>query len=118
MPWRYQQSTGVLTHNGQRVTVGYSGAGTGRNNHAMQATANVGPIPTGNYTIGTPYNTTTHGPHVMRLTPQGHTALGRSGFLIHGDNRTHTASQGCVILDPNVRNRISASRDLTLEVVQ
>ena len=57
-----------------------------------------------------PYDTRTHGPRVMRLTPQGHTAQGRSGFLIHGD-RTHTASEGCVILDRTVRTQISRSSD-------
>lgn len=116
MTWRYSQSTGRLTHNGRVVATGYSGAGQGRNNHAMQATANVGPIPTGAYTIGERHDTDTHGPHVMRLTPRGHGALGRSGFLIHGDNRTHTASEGCVILDRSVRDRISTSHDGTLEV--
>ena len=118
MPWTYSQSTGALTHNGVAVATGYSGAGAGRNNSTMEGTANVGPIPRGAYTVGPAYNTTTHGPHVMRLTPNGHTALGRSGFLIHGDNASHTASQGCIILPRNIRDRISASTDNALTVVQ
>lgn len=116
MSWTYHQSTGALLHNGRRVASGYSGSGAGRNNGAMQATHNVGPIPRGAYRIGTPYNTNSHGPHVMRLTPVGHNALGRSGFLIHGDNRTHTASQGCIILPRNVRDTISTSRDHSLVI--
>jgi hypothetical protein len=34
---------------------------------------------------------------------------GRSGFLIHGDNskRDNSASQGCIIVGPDARNKIS-----------
>jgi Protein of unknown function (DUF2778) len=116
MTWQYSQSTGDLTRNGTRIGTGYSGAGAGKNNGAMEGTPNVGPIPRGSYTIGAPYNTDTHGPHVMRLTPVGHNALGRSGFLIHGDNRTHTASQGCIILSRTIRDQISNSGDTALTV--
>ena len=35
----------------------------------------------------------------MNLTPLGHNALGRTGFMIHGNNVQDNASQGCVILD-------------------
>jgi hypothetical protein len=119
MPWSYSQSAGSLSLNGTLVASdGYSGAGAGRNNGAMEGVRNVGPIPRGAYRIGPPYNTTTHGPHVMALTAVGHNALGRSAFLMHGDNRTHTASQGCIIFPRSVRNTVSASSDKTLNVVQ
>lgn len=118
MPWQYDSTTGQLSLNGKVVATGYSGAGAGRNNPAMENVPNVGPIPAGDYTIGSPYDTRTHGPHVMRLTPQGHDARGRSGFLIHGDNRTHTASQGCIILDRATRDQISNSHDSALQVVR
>jgi len=118
MPWTYSQSTGQLSRNGTNVATGYSGTGPGRNNPSAQANHNVGPIPRGIYTIGPPYNTDTHGPHVMALSPVGHNALGRDGFLIHGDNTRHDASNGCIILPPNIRNQISNSGDNTLEVVQ
>jgi hypothetical protein len=117
MSWTYSQSDGTLMHNGRPVSKGYSGAGRGRNNASMESYRNIGPIPRGRYRIGSPYDTTTHGPHVMRLTPVGHNALGRAGFLMHGDNRTHTASEGCVILPPNVRDQISRSGDTSLDVV-
>lgn len=118
MHWTYSQSTGRLTRNGTTVATGYSGAGPGRNNPAAQATHNVGPIPRGTYSIGLPHDTHSHGPHVMALTPVGHNALGRDGFLIHGDNTRHDASTGCIILPRDIRNQISTSGDNTIEVVQ
>lgn len=117
MPWRYNSTTGELSHNGNVVAHGYSGGGAGRNNPDMEAVPNIGPVPVGTHNVGPAYDTTTHGPHVMRLTPQGDTH-GRSGFLVHGDNRTHTASEGCIILDRTTRDQISGSHDTTLQVVR
>jgi hypothetical protein len=101
---------------GHFVATGYSGAGTGRNNPAEQAVPNIGPIPQGRYRIGPPFDAVKQGECTMRLTPVGHDALGRTGFLIHGDNLTHDASTGCVILPPEIRDRIAASQDHDLEV--
>ncbi len=54
----------------------------------------------------------------MRLTPvPGTQTFGRDGFLIHGDNRRHDASQGCIVLDRTARNRIATSGDTRLNVV-
>jgi hypothetical protein len=121
MPWEYSQSTGRLRLNGQVVGTGYSGAGltstTGRNNSSMQSVANAGPIPQGQWTIGAPISHATKGPMVMRLTPVGHTALGRSGFLIHGNNAANNASEGCIILGPALRLQIAQSGDTALSVV-
>ena len=117
MPWTYSQSSGQLTRDGRTVATGYSGTGTGRNNPALENARDVGPIPRGRYTIGPAHNTATRGPRVMSLTPEGHNALGRDGFLIHGDNLRNDASTGCVILAPNVREQISSSGDNQLEVV-
>ena len=120
MTWHYSQSTGQLTHDGRNVgRPGYSGAPAGINNPDMQQIVDVGPIPRGQYRIGRPRDTETHGPHVMDLTPVGHTALGRSQFLIHGDRVAgppRSASQGCIILPPDVRDRISGSGDNSLVV--
>jgi hypothetical protein len=119
MSWTYSQTTGQLTNNGRAEGTGYSGTGTGRNNPDAENMRNLGPIPRGRYTIGAPYDTETHGPHVMRLTPNtGYFAQGRDGFLIHGDNRQHDASTGCLILPPDIRRQISASGDNQLEVVR
>lgn len=121
MTWYYSQSTGHLTRNSKTVSKsGYSGSGKGKNNPKMQDKSNVGPIPRGNWTIGKPRDTKNHGPHVMDLTPNAHSALGRTEFLIHGDSVSHpgTASQGCIILPRNIREKISGSGDHALVVTE
>jgi hypothetical protein len=118
--WTYNQLTAALSHNGQLAGTGYSGMGPGKNNPAMQDVYDVGPIPKGKWHIGPPYDTPTHGPHVMALTPeQGTVTFGRSGFLIHADSISHPgkASCGCIVLSNALRNQISASGDRELEVV-
>lgn len=99
------------------VATGYSGAGAGRNNPSEQGARNVGPIPQGKYAIGAEFDAPVQGPCTMRLAPIGHDALGRDGFLIHGDNAEHDASTGCVILPFENRQEIAASADRILEVV-
>lgn len=117
MAWIYSQSSGELTRAGELVATGYSGAGIGRNNPAEQAVRNVGPIPRGRYRIGPEFVAPIQGPCAMRLSPEGHDALGRCGFLIHGDNAAHDASTGCIILPPEAREQIAASADRDLEVM-
>jgi hypothetical protein len=118
MPWTYRQLTGELTKDNQFHGRGYSGTGGGRNNPAMQTVRNAGPIPQGRYLVGTPHDTLTHGPRVLGLAPlPGTQTFGRDGFLIHDDNPRHDASQGCIILDRAVRDRISVSGDDELQVV-
>ena len=118
--WIYAQSTGNISRNGAVAGQGYSGFGEGKNNPAMQAVVDVGPIPQGVYRIGPPHDTTTHGPHVMDLTPApGTDTHGRDGFLIHGDSLEHpgAASHGCIILGHDLRVKISGSGDGQLQVV-
>lgn len=120
MTWTYKQATGSLSHNGNYVATGYSGAGDGKNNPAMQDVRNVGPIPVGEYVIDDPCDTRTHGPYVLGLTPAaGNNMCGRSGFLIHGDSVVHpgTASQGCIIVPRLVREDIWKSGDTALTVI-
>jgi Tlde1 domain len=131
MPWVYHQSTGLLEyrapHSGptappaHRVGHGYSGAPGAVNNPDMEAIHNVGPIPRGRWRIGPlePHHGR-RGPNVMSLTPIGHDAHTRFGFLIHGDNslENRSASDGCVILGPDIRLRIGHSHDRLLEVVR
>jgi RHS repeat-associated protein len=92
--------------------VGYSGSEDGgRNNPALQDVQSVGPLPRGKYTIaaprGTPADAGHTGPNTMNLTPAdggnpcANTTRDCNSFRIHGDNATHTASQGCLILPPN-----------------
>ena len=118
--WTYNQLTGNLSQDGQPAGSGYSGMGPGKNNPAMQNVHDTGPIPRGKWHIGPPFDTTTHGPHVMVLTPEtGTETFGRSGFLIHADSITHPgkASSGCIVLSHALRLQISSSGDHCLEVV-
>src|SRR5437870_7779771 len=84
--WLYKQSTGSISINGAVVGTGYSGHGTGLNNPEKEKEPNVGPIPVGEWTISEAFKHNSKGPLVMRLTPVGHIAHGRTEFLIHGDN--------------------------------
>lgn len=119
VPWIYEQSTGKLRWNQKLAARGYSGFGAGLNNPKLEHMRDVGPIPKGKWKISRPYNSKTKGPHVMALTPVGHDALGRTEFMIHGDNakKNKSASNGCIILGPADRKAISASGDDDLEVV-
>jgi hypothetical protein len=121
MPWTYNQSTGELRRNGQLVGTGYAGAGTtaatGRNNPAMENVANAGPIPAGEWDIGTAFNSNNTGPNVVPLTPVGHNAHGRTAFQIHGNNAANNASQGCIVMGPTIRQQVIDSGDTILRVV-
>jgi len=119
--WTYAQETGDLLQDGNLVATGYSGFEDGKNNPAMQAVPNVGPIPQGDWTIeGPPIDKTKHGPCVLTLTPAaGTNTFGRSGFLMHGDaaKAPGTASQGCIIMPHTAREQVCNSGDSVLEVV-
>lgn len=114
--WTYRQSDGELLHDGEFIGTGYSGFGDGKNNPALEAVEDVGPIPRGHYRIA-PARFSEHlGPIVMNLDPTGD-ALGRSAFRIHGDNVIHNASHGCIILGPALRRAVSDSKDRELTVI-
>jgi hypothetical protein len=119
--WKYDQASGVLTTPaGTPLSAGYSGAGSGQNNPAMQDVPDVGPIPRGMYTIGEPFDSPTHGPFVMTLTPDSSNEMfGRSGFLLHGDSTEHPgcASLGCMVQARPVREVVDASCVRRLQVV-
>jgi hypothetical protein len=106
----------------KHIGQGYSGAEPcGKNDPRMQGIPDVGPIPRGFYTIGIPYDSRDHGPHVMRLLPDAeNTMFGRSEFLMHGDSleRPGQASKGCIIMPPAVREFVSASGDIRLQVTE
>src|SRR5262249_50933121 len=92
---------------------GYSGhPPDGVNNPAKEDVANVGPIPRGKWYIGQFVDKPHLGPCVAPLIPDSSTqTFGRSGFYIHGDNAqgNHSASDGCIILAPTIREQIKAS---------
>lgn len=118
--WTYEQSTGrLLSDAGEVVGIGYSGHGNGKNNHDAQSIHNVGPIPCGIYSQGTPRDTQTHGPFVIPLIPDpANEMFGRDALLMHGDSvhTPGTASLGCVIQARDVREKFAASKD-KLQVV-
>jgi hypothetical protein len=119
MAWIYSQSTGILSHDGRHIATGYSGHDEGKNNPAMQEVENVGPCPQGRYEIGPPKDNPHVGPFALPLTPMpGTNTFGRFAFLIHGDSIVHpgTASEGCIILLRDARNKIAASDDQELIV--
>lgn len=123
MPWKYSQTSGELkSPAGSTVGTGYSGRGAGLNNAAMQNVPDVGPIPRGDWEIGSFFDDPGgKGPVVCHLTPMAlETAQGRSGFMIHGDNEAgnHSASEGCLILTRGLRLMIQASADRVLTVVE
>jgi hypothetical protein len=121
--WVYVQIDGALWHGDpEPVCFGYSGAEpNGKNKPNMESVVDVGPIPCGYYTItGPPYDDPKHGQFVLKLIPNPTNQMfGRSGFLMHGDNKNTpgTASLGCIIFPRNVRERIWNSSDRALEVV-
>ena len=121
LAWTYVQETGELQQDGHHVANGYSGAGAGKNNSAMETVSNVGPIPRGDWRIaGPPINTAEHGPYVLALEPAAETqTFGRSGFLMHGDSvqSPGSASHGCVIMPRAVREQVWGSGDRALEVI-
>lgn len=105
--YRYNSRTGAFYGPGLiGIVWGYSGFGISRNQPEREDMAGEGPIPRGRYMIGPPHESKRVGPVAMRLHPVGHTAHGRSALMIHGDNRTHSASRGCVILPRTVREEI------------
>ena len=121
MPWQYSQRTRRLTRNGEQVgNRGYSGARPWQNDPRAEHLRDQGPIPRGQYTIGGAVDREDKGPVTMSLTPVGHNARGRTSFLIHGDSIENSgeASTGCIVLGRFERQRIAASGDTVLMVVE
>lgn len=120
--WQYRISTGVITGNGLKVGVGYSGFGEDANKPESVGLKMKGPIPPGKYRIGPAYTHAKLGPVCMNLDPlPGTDTLGRSAFRIHGDNSTpdpHDGSHGCIVLNRAIRQTINNSRDRVLEVIK
>ncbi len=73
-------------------------------------------IHTGQYQLGNSYNHPQKGPTSMNLQPAGHNVLGRSVFMIYGNNIQNNASQSCIIMSPAIRQQISTSGDHVLMV--
>lgn len=119
--WTWDQSSGTLLKHGRVIAHGYAGAGAGKNNPDQQGVVQVGPIPRGVWRMTRVKNGGHTGPFTIVLEPEpGTNTLGRSAFRIHGDNSTHDASQGCIILQRPFREQIWATHetDPLIEVVE
>lgn len=119
-PWIYVQATGELFDykTGEFLDRGYSGRGTGLNRTDSEHLKGIGPVPRGLYMIGRPRTSERTGRFVLDLSPLGHVAMGRSGFQIHGDNKSGdmTASQGCIVLPLKTRSTIAAGSPLIVVI--
>lgn len=96
---KFVQKTGKFYADGVLIGLAYSGNGDGLNNPELDSLRDVGPIPVGKY-IGNRIVCPEKGPTVWTLVPDGGNDMkGRSGFMLHWDNRAHnfTASEGCIV---------------------
>jgi hypothetical protein len=122
--WTWDQSAGELRRNGEVIAKGYSGKGAGRNNPDLEQVRATGPIPRGHWKIVERYDSNSVGPYALKVyavdgqLDDTHAGTGRGTFRIHGDNRTGTASAGCIIVGPAMRRLIWECGDHDLEVVE
>jgi len=67
---------------------------------------------------GEPYHHPKLGPFTINLIPcDGTNTFGRSAFRIHGDNKTHNASEGCLVLGPGDRKSWWDSGEREFDVI-
>jgi hypothetical protein len=119
--WNYCQQTGAMTApDGVIIAYGYAGHPPFVNRPAADPLSDLGPLPTGKYTMAQAYDHPTCGPCSIPLEPDPANKMhGRSEFLIHGDDSSsvgRTASAGCIILPRDVRDTINASANRDLVV--
>jgi hypothetical protein len=122
--WQFHSDTGQLFDPSNIYqTTGYAGGNEGRNpegrnNPAMEAVPNVGPLPRGIYAMGEPVEHSHLGPFAIPLTPDpANEMFGRSGFYCHGDTTPPgNASEGCIIMPLAIRNQMWASDDHLIQV--
>lgn len=119
--WIYAQASGqLLNPNGALAGTGYAGRDACKNKPDDQCKADLGPLPCNSYTIGPAMDHPRLGPIAMPLVPDDTSKMcGRSAFYIHGDSNSHPgeASDGCIIMARDIRQRVSNSNDRKLMVV-
>jgi hypothetical protein len=135
MSWTFERAAGkILTPQGHVAGMAYAGHGEARNNPAMEGEHGAmamgvitagGPLPAGTYTMTElvlmhPKT----GPYSIRLKPDEATRAhilslkrGPDSFLIHGNNATNDASEGCIISNRATREIMWKSEDHQLRVV-
>lgn len=92
---------------------GYAGAPGHVNRPGSSHLVGLGPLPPGEYHVGPAFFHHRLGPTAFRLRPMpGNVMFGRSGFMIHGDNRKgdYSASRGCIILNRGDRELVRDCR--------
>jgi hypothetical protein len=119
--WTYNQSNGLLAHDGVEIGIGYSGHPPHVNDPFAEGIHCVGPLPRGYWAFGEAMQHPVLG-WAMPLTPDPDTdTFGRSGFWCHGDEIEHAgqelASDGCMIMGLEIRRQINSDLDKELEVV-
>lgn len=123
--WAYSQSTGRLYLCDSQdvrtlVATCYSGAVGHQNRTESEGMVALGPIPRGVWRIGVAHTHRRLGRLAIPLeAADPKTALGRSGFYIHGDNGhgNRSASSGCIIAAPDVRKFIEALRQIQIRTL-
>lgn len=122
--WIYEQVSGNISNpSAVLVWTGYAGGNEGKNpeginNPAMQYIPDIGPLPVGLYSFGTPVLQSHLGPFAIPLIPDPNNDMhGRSGFYCHGDTTpSGNASCGCIIMPRAIRNAMWANADHQLRV--
>lgn len=108
----YAQHSGEFSivngHYGCPLAAGYAGSGAGRNNPDLDHVRSVGPLPRGIYRCETLASAKFAAPAICLDPHPANEMHGRSGFWIHGDNASGSASSGCIVLDKITRETIRA----------
>lgn len=116
------QRTGAILHDAVLKGNGYSGHGPGKNNPAMESESDVGPIPSGRYSIAELIDRDpVCGEYVLVLMPApANQMFGRSGFRWHGDSieSPGQASHGCIVSSRALRVEVWESSDHDLQIIR
>lgn len=108
--WIYEIDSGRISRAGALLAVGYSGAPGAVNDASKTNIPDVGPLPEGFYTLGTPIPMEQKvGAYAIPLIPDLENQMyGRSGFFMHGDNTkmNQSASKGCIVAPLFARERV------------
>ena len=123
--WTFEITTGKFYDpTGAYVSTGYAGGNCGKNpegidNPADEGLKDIGPLPEGLYTLGTPVAHSQLGAFAIPLIPDPSNDMkGRGGFYLHGDTTPPgNASEGCIVQPLTTRNAVWQSADHQIQVV-
>ena len=114
----YKQSTGEIFADGSLIGTAYAGHPPNVNNPDAQDQKMSGPLPQGVYEIGAPMDKPESVGHfALPLLPDPSNEMyGRGSFYVHGDNPAgnQTASDGCIVTAPAIRQIVATHRQLTV----